>query len=59
MTAWPPLLVFTISTFFFSALTMNERKGDETALLGVLEEKARKMEKWRENGGNVKRVRDA
>lgn len=42
MTAWPPLLVFTINTFFFSAVTVNEEGKDETALLGKFLDRARK-----------------
>lgn len=41
MTAWPPLLVLTMSTFFFSALTVNEAERDEAVLLGETERRGR------------------
>lgn len=41
MTAWPPLLVLTMSTFFFSALTVNEGERDEAVLLGEFEMRGR------------------
>lgn len=40
MTAWPPLLVLTMSTFFFSALMVNDN--EEAAALGVFEESGRR-----------------